>query len=267
MPGESEKIAGKVPVQCSHCGFTQLESAFAKSTFCRKCSKHFDIRLAGEAEHAAVASGSIFRKLGNLLGGEKTKVIHCFDCGAKHQVSSSAQSSLCGHCGAYIDLRDFKITAAFSRNIQTAGIIVVTRKGDLTSTKLGCGEAIIQGNVHGNLFCSGVARVKLKGRLFGSIETNKLVIEKGSEVEFIRPVKCDHAEIHGKVSARITAAHVVAISKTGSLEGTVYAKSITVEKGGIFHGELFIGKTELSQVELLPGDLGKISPPSLAFGQ
>jgi cytoskeletal protein CcmA (bactofilin family)/ribosomal protein S27AE len=268
VAGESEKNAGKVPVHCPHCGFSQYESAHSKSAFCRKCSKQFDVRAASaEPEQASVEKPSFLEKIGRLIGGEKIRTAYCSECGTAQELSTEMESSLCGKCGAYLDLRDFKITEPFTRNIRTSGAIIITKKGELTSTRVMCGEAIIQGKISGNLICSGPTRIKFKGRLFGSIDTREFVIEKGCDAELVRPVKCDHAEIHGKVSARITAAHIVTVSSTGVLEGTVYAKSIVVEKGGSFHGELFIGKTELSQTELLSGDALGISQSSLAFGQ
>ena len=77
----------------------------------------------------------------------------------------------------------------------------------------------------------------------GGIDVENLVIEKRSEVEFVRMIKAVTVEINGKTSARITA-DKVKITKSGILEGTVYAKSISVDKGGIFRGELVIGRTE-----------------------
>jgi len=44
----------------------------------------------------------------------------------------------------------------------------------------------------------------------------------------------------------------VNISRTGELEGSVHAKSMTVEKGGKFSGELYIGRQVMEQQELLP---------------
>jgi len=44
---------------------------------------------------------------------------------------------------------------------------------------------------------------------------------------------------------------MVTIYKKGSLEGDVTAKAITVEKGGVFSGQLVIGQADLMQGELL----------------
>jgi cytoskeletal protein CcmA (bactofilin family) len=54
------------------------------------------------------------------------------------------------------------------------------------------------------------------------------------------------------MSGEIVATGSVTIHKTGTLEGNVTAKSIAIEKGGIFSGQLVIGQANLTQGELLP---------------
>jgi cytoskeletal protein CcmA (bactofilin family) len=54
------------------------------------------------------------------------------------------------------------------------------------------------------------------------------------------------------MSGEIIAQTMVTIHKRGSLEGDVIAKAITVEKGGMFSGQLIIGQADLRQGELLP---------------
>ncbi len=105
-----------------------MESAFAKTTFCRKCSKHFDLEQQREAEAPATKDG-LLKRFGTLFATETTRGIRCFDCRAQQNVSSSAKSSICPQCGAYIDLRDFKIATSFARAIQTQGTVIVTPKG------------------------------------------------------------------------------------------------------------------------------------------
>jgi cytoskeletal protein CcmA (bactofilin family) len=54
------------------------------------------------------------------------------------------------------------------------------------------------------------------------------------------------------MSGEIIAQTIVTVHKKGSLEGDVTAKAITVEKGGVFLGQLVIGQADLMQGELLP---------------
>jgi len=53
------------------------------------------------------------------------------------------------------------------------------------------------------------------------------------------------------MSGEIITQTIVTIHKKGSLEENVTAKAITVEKGGIFSGQLVIGQAGLTQAELL----------------
>lgn len=249
------KGPGQVTFACPHCQAKQAESVFAKSTFCRKCGKHIDLRKLSAAQVAAVEpeeeKTSFFEKFTRLVRREEFREIHCFSCGAPQTISSFAKSGSCAHCGVYMDLSSHKITGNFSRNVETHGTIAIDKKGDVTSAKLVCGEALVLGKVHGNFECTGTMRMKMNGRAPGAIKSETLVVEKNSDIEFIRPLHVGKAEINGKVSARIYA-DLVTITKSGELDGTVHAKSIKIEQGGIFHGDLFIGQPELEQPELLP---------------
>ncbi len=260
MSGKASPTALRTTVECPHCGFKQLESPHAKSTFCRKCSNHYGLEKPEPPPREA--RPSFLARLGALLGRKKTREIRCFHCEGRQTVSTSATSSLCPHCSTYIDLTNFKIKTAFSRSLETQGVVHVTAKGDLTSTRVACGEAYIQGKMRGTLVCTGEARIKLKGKLHGALEVAQLIVEKRSDVEAVRPIHAESAQISGKISARLHVDGTVTIKKKGWLEGTVYAKGIVVEKGGIFLGELVIGQRELSQPDLLPLDPLDPPPPS-----
>ena len=245
-----QKVPGRISVECPHCAARQNESVFAKTTFCRKCGEHFDL----EAKHLPVPTStdepSLLSRITRIFQREKIRTIHCFDCKGTQQISSFAKSSFCTHCGGYIDLRDFKILGNFSRSVQTQGFVDIGPKGDVTSSKIGCANGMLRGKLHGNLLCTGTLQVKTKNKVLGGIDAENLVIEKRSDVEFVRTIKAVSVEIKGKISARITADRVK-ITKSGILEGTVYAKSNIVDKGGIFRGELVIGRTEPDQQEEL----------------
>lgn len=244
MASNNPKNSEKVSADCPHCGFSQLESAFAKSTFCRKCGQHYSIEKLLAKEVASLKGPSLFAKLTKMVAGEKIRDICCFSCGHRQQVSSSAQSSLCPQCSSYIDLSDFKIAGPFGRSIQTQGEVVLSHKADVTSAKIACGAAVIDGKLRGLLVCTGEARVKLQGKFLGDIDAQKLVIDKKADVEFPRLVKVRAVEIHGKMVANINCDGCLSIASGGSLVGTVQAKAINIEKGGIFSGELTIGQAE-----------------------
>jgi cytoskeletal protein CcmA (bactofilin family) len=95
-----------------------------------------------------------------------------------------------------------------------------------------------------------------------------MVIEKRAEVQFFRRVRVGNIEIRGRMSGEIVANGMVTIRKNGVLEGNVTAKSINVEKGGLFSGQLVIGKGDLQQAELLPsGTAADAKEPAIGLAQ
>ncbi len=267
----------KVAVLCPHCGGEQQEPELAKSTFCRACSQYFAItpatlasakgsqrtkpeaaKLRYGALSAAqenvpaapaarpgrpleeISSSGLRQKFEGLFGKPRTRMADCFECSSCQEVSGTAQSSTCRACGAYIDLQDYKINGSFSRNIQTRGSVYLGAKGDLSSSKIVCSEALIHGKMRGNMQCRGKATIKLQGRFAGSLEAGSLTIEKGSEVVFSRPIKAAAVVIAGKMSGQIISSRQVVIHHTGALEGGVIATGFNVERGGSFQGELTI---------------------------
>jgi len=246
------KGPAKIPVACPSCGATQLESEHAKSTFCRKCGKHIELHVRPGASSAAQPEGpGIMDRLGRMFRRERVRNVNCLHCNAALKVSSLAKSGSCTQCGHYLDFRDIKVDGNFSKSIETHGTITVTKTGELASPKVACAAAVVMGKVNGNLVCSTTAHVRTKGRVLGSITARQLIIVKGANVEFVRPLHVGAAEINGKISARIFADSVV-INKSGALEGAVTAKSIKIERGGIFHGDLVIGKQQKEEQQELP---------------
>jgi cytoskeletal protein CcmA (bactofilin family) len=96
--------------------------------------------------------------------------------------------------------------------------------------------------MRGQLICTDTVFVKLQGKLQGSIESEKLVVDKKAEAEFTKPLRARSVEINGKATGEVLCDGRVTINKNGDLSGVVYARSIVVEKGGIFSGELHIGE-------------------------
>ncbi len=234
----------KISADCPHCGFSQLESAFAKSTFCRKCGEHYSIEKLLAKETGSLQAPGLFERLSKMISRETIREISCFSCAATQQVSSAAESSLCPKCGSYIDLRDFKITGPFGRSIQTQGEVVISSKGDLTSQRVLCGGARIEGKMRGQMICTGDVAIRLQGPLIGGVEASSVVIEKKSDVDLSKPMKAKNVEINGKARGVVVCEGRVTINKHGALEGAIFARSIVIEKGGVFSGELHIGEDD-----------------------
>lgn len=248
----------KISVECPHCGFKQMEYAAAKSTMCRQCGRSFS-PLSPKAglklvvrEEAPAQEATGFRKIEGLWNRQRSRLISCFECKRKHEVSEAATSTNCPGCSAHIDLRDYKVTTSFSRSIRTRGELHLTSKGDLSSTSVVCKSALIEGKLRGNLQCEESAVINFVGKIPGRLTANYVSVERKADVQCFRRVRVSSIDIKGKMSGEIIATGAVNIHKTGVLDGNVTAKSINIDKGGIFSGQLVIGQADLTQAELLP---------------
>jgi cytoskeletal protein CcmA (bactofilin family) len=235
-----------------------MEYAAAKSSICRQCGRYFspfalkpspNLHLKEEAPPPDTSS---FRqKVGDFWKRQQSSVVECFECKRKQQVSSAATSTICPACGAHIDLRDYKINTAFSRTIRTRGDVHIMPKGDLSSSSVICRSALIEGKLRGNLHCADSATINFGGRIPGRLTAKHVTVERKADVQCFRRFRVVTIEIKGRMVGDVIAETTVMIHKRGSLEGNVTAKAITVEKGGMFSGQLVIGPADLTQGELL----------------
>ncbi len=252
------KSPAKLSVECPHCGFKQMEYAAAKSTLCRQCGKHFVV-VAERVEAkpslelgGVVAAQSLLRRFEGLWNRPRITSVACFDCGATQKLNSAATSTICPSCSVHMDLRDYKINTAFSRAIRTHGEVHVTSSGDLSSSSVICRSAVIEGKLRGSLHCLEKVEFRAPAKVQGKLTAPLVVIGKKADVQFFRQLQVGSIEIRGRMSGEIVAQTLVTIRSTGSLDGNVVARSINVEKGGTFSGQLVIGQKTWEQAELLP---------------
>jgi cytoskeletal protein CcmA (bactofilin family)/ribosomal protein S27E len=252
-------LPAKISVECPHCGFKQMEYVAAKSSICRQCGRYFSqsapkagLKLHTKEEAPAPENSSILHRFEDFWKRQRSSVIECFECTRKQQVCGAATSTICPACSAHIDLRDYKITSGFSRTIRTHGDVHLTAKGDLSSSGVICRSALIEGRLRGNLHCDDTATINFSGRIPGSLSARHVIVERRADIHCFRRVRVGSIEIKGKMSGEIIAQTMVMVHKKGSLEGNVTARAISVEKGGMFSGQLVIGQADLTQGELLP---------------
>ena len=232
-----------------------MEYVAAKSTMCRQCGRSFapSARKPGlKEENTAPAEALPIRKFEGIWNRQRNRVVACFECKRKHEVSDAATSTNCPRCSAHIDLRNYKITTSFSRSIRTRGDLHITSKGDLSSTSVICRSALIEGKLRGNLQCEEAITINFSGKIPGRLTGGHVTVERKADVQCFRRVRAESVDIKGRMSGGIVATGAVNIHKTGVLDGNVTAKSLAIEKGGIFSGELAIGQVGFTQGELLP---------------
>ena len=271
----AKPLPAKLSVECPHCGLERIESTPRPRARCAAnvgvlfspSAPKFEIKLRPSREVAAEPAAtagepSIRSKFEGLWNKHRNSVVECFECGAKQEVTAAASSTNCPKCSAHLDLRDYKITTSFSRAIRTHGEVHVTARGDLSSSKVVCRSLLIEGKLRSDVRCLETATINYFGKIPGRLAATHVVIERKSEVQFFRRVRVKSIEIRGHMTGEVIAETVVVIHRSASLDGNVTAKAISVEKGGMFSGQLIIGSSGLTQAELLPVTKEPVAPES-----
>src|SRR6202048_3005767 len=171
-----------------------MEYVAAKSTICRQCGRSFSPSapkpgLKLKDDSAAPEELTLHRKLEAIWSRQRNRLVACFECKRKHEVSDQATSTNCPGCSAHIDLRDYKITTSFSRTIRTRGDVNLTSKGDLSSTSVVCTSALIEGKLRGNLQCEESAILDFVGKIPGRLGADYICVERKADVQFFRRVR------------------------------------------------------------------------------
>lgn len=219
----------KVSVACPHCGQVQLEPRDGYSTVCRKCRQHFRIEevLRPKAEPE--------RKL------HDTQQVTCFQCNTLLDVAAQAESTMCKRCSAHIDLRDYSINQAVSKNFRTHGLFTVGEKGYVFNTEAEVGDAVIKGRFHGKLNAHRTFTLHATAEFKGNFKAGLLIIPAESHLVWKTPLDCQAVEIAGELVANVRIPGTVMLKSTGRLFGDIEAANLIVEPGAVLVGNVRIG--------------------------
>ena len=201
----------------------------AYSTVCGQCGGHFHVQEALKPRLQASEPTQDLRR------------VNCFDCGTELEVARSAESTMCKRCGRYVDLKDYHITSAVSKNFKTRGAFVVEPKGYVFNTEAFVGEALIKGRFLGKLFVEHSLTVYSTAEIKGSFTTAHLVIPAANHFRWHEPIKVVSAEIAGELANDLQAEERVVLKSTGRFFGDLVSKNLVVQDGAIVVGNLRIG--------------------------
>src|SRR5438477_11160201 len=202
MPAKKQ---AKVLVTCTRCGHQQSEQRTAISTACKQCGQY--IRVQEVLKPAARAQER----------PREVRKIPCFECGTELEVAVSAQSTMCKRCSSHIDLRDYHIANAVSRNFKTKGGFVIEPKGYVFNTEAIVGDAIIRGKFLGKLVAEHSLTLYSTADLKGSFKTGRLIIPAENHFRWKEQIAAGTAEIAGELAANLRVDGSVLLRATGRL--------------------------------------------------
>ena len=225
----------KVRVACPQCGNLQLEPASAYSTICKKCHAHFLVQEVRQPAARVEAAAKARQPQIEL------KQVICFQCGTALEAPATAESTMCKRCSSHVDLRDYNITHAVSKNFRTHGRFVIEEKGYLFNTEVMVGAAIIKGKFHGKINATRSLTIYSSANIKGSFTTGRLIIPEGNHFRWPE-IKVGAAEIGGELVANLRAEGTVVLKATARFFGDVEAQGLVVENGAVVVGAMKIGR-------------------------
>ncbi len=219
---------GQAPLTCPRCGHEQTVSRAAFSAVCKKCGQYLRVQeLLNPAPKAPEAA-------------PEQKHIACFDCGAEFDVPITAQSTMCKKCSCYIDLHDYNITSAVSKNFKTKGKFVIQPTGYVFNTEAVVAEAVIKGRLIGKLYAEQSLTLYQTADIRGTLGAAQLIIPAGQVVRWNGELKVDVAEIEGELSSKLIAQRVL-IRTGGRFFGDLKTRALLAETGAVLVGQARIG--------------------------
>lgn len=212
-------------VTCPSCGNEQPEPAAAYSTVCKKCRQHF--RVQEQLQPAPAAPVPL----------RETRRVTCFNCKTELDVPAAAQSTMCKRCSTHVDLRDYTIANATSKNFRTKGRFVIQEGAYLFNTDTTAGEVVLKGRFLGKLTAEKSLEIYNSAELKGSFTANLLVIPAGQRFRWPDPLQLGGADIAGELVANLRAKQTVTLRSTARFFGDIEAGGLVMEPGAVFVGK------------------------------
>jgi cytoskeletal protein CcmA (bactofilin family)/DNA-directed RNA polymerase subunit RPC12/RpoP len=219
----------KVAVACPHCGHKQLEPRTGISTVCKKCHGHFRLNEALKPAKKTAEPGP------------EKRHITCFECGAELSVVPSAQSTMCKRCSRYIDLKDYQITNAVSKNFKTKGSFVIEPTGYIFNTETTAEDVAIKGRFLGKLVALNSLTIFTTAEIRGTFKTKSLVVPAANFFKWKDTIAVTSAEIAGELVADVQVEGTMVLKSTARFFGNIEAGNLVVEEGAVVVGNLRLG--------------------------
>ncbi|OAI58120.1 hypothetical protein AYO49_01300 [Verrucomicrobiaceae bacterium SCGC AG-212-N21] len=168
------------------------------------------------------------------------KDVACFDCLHKFKVGRSAKSTQCPACGVHICLEDFDINVPSTQSILTRGDVLIRKNGHVTAEQVKCRDLKVLGMVSAQIECAGDLTLRMSGTVIGEVRCRRLVVEKGSDIQFHNVVHAEEVEIQARVVGNLQCSGRVVIGPLGLIHGDVTARAVSIEPGGQLDGAMNI---------------------------
>jgi hypothetical protein len=107
--------------------------------------------------------------------------IVCLYCNKPQEVSRRAMQITCKHCYKSLRVEDVLIKAYEARrSIDTCGVVVVEKRGNVVADRILCGGLIVRGKVKSKVDSRGTVLVGPEADLIGDVTAPSLAVGAGA---------------------------------------------------------------------------------------
>lgn len=107
--------------------------------------------------------------------------IVCLYCNKPQEVSRRAMQITCKHCYKSLRVEDVLIKAYEARrSIDTCGVVVVEKRGNVVADRILCGGLIVRGKVKASVDSRGTVLVGPEADLIGDVTAPSLAVGAGA---------------------------------------------------------------------------------------
>ena len=107
--------------------------------------------------------------------------IVCLYCNKAQEVSRRAMQITCKHCYKSLRVEDVLIKQYEARRtIETCGVVVVEKRGNVVADKIHCGGLIVRGKVKAAVSSRGTVLVGPEADLIGDVSAPSLAVGAGA---------------------------------------------------------------------------------------
>lgn len=168
------------------------------------------------------------------------KNVVCFECLHEFKVGRSSKAAACPACGVDVCLEDYDINVLSETSIRTRGDVLIRKNGIITAESVDCRDLKLEGQISSHVQCRGTLTVRSNHTINTEIHCQRLLIEKGCDVTFVRAVHAEEVEIQGRISGLIESSGQVIIATQGRVNGDITARSVSIQPGGQLDGNMNI---------------------------
>ncbi len=113
--------------------------------------------------------------------GDERMTIVCLYCEKPQEVSRKALQLTCKHCYKSLRVEDILIKSYEARrSIDTCGMVVVEKRGQVVADKILCGGLIVRGKVKATVTSRGSVLVGPEADLIGDVNAPALAVGAGA---------------------------------------------------------------------------------------